>query len=507
MRRAVIVAIGFIALAAGGCDILTALTGGAGLPCRDDQACASGLRCIDESCKLPAVDATTVDAAADATRIDGAPADHPVLDQAAVPDQQRPDAMANDAWQRDAATADAHGRDAGIPDTRIPDHIGADTSTPDTSTPDIRYPDASAADAATSDASGSDAATSDAGGCWYHSGWSVRWPLAIAQATAPLQEFPLLVRLDCNAIECVRFGVDGQDLRFTDAACHLLPHEIERWDAAGTSIVWVRIPLIAQVSPGAIIQMYGSFTGGVAPAPLDPQGVWQGGHQGVYHLDGRAADSSPLGNDGTTHGTTAATGMIGQAVQFTSGDWIALADAQPLLRNTGGATLSAWVQLETAGLNHTQDLISISVAATNPTSVSRANLSLDATDRLQTYVRRLDSDSAFAAAFGDALPAGTFAHVAQCIRYDAATVEMYLNGALVDTSSMVPPLSAGLTANTNSRNSALGSQDNGSGNYFSGRLDEVRIESVARPPEWIEMSFRSQMPGRNVVVVGPLEVR
>ena len=63
--------------------------------------------------------------------------------------------------------------------------------------------------------------------------------------SAPLSDFPVLVRISAaspSGFDYAACAVDGSDLRFSDADGNVIPHEIEAWDTAGESLVWVKLP-------------------------------------------------------------------------------------------------------------------------------------------------------------------------------------------------------------------------------------------------------------------------
>src|SRR5262245_19646535 len=72
------------------------------------------------------------------------------------------------------------------------------------------------------------------------------------------EDFPVLVVLDPKHFD---YGTSerGADLRFVDATGTTLAHEIDTWDARGTSAVWVRM---AKVDPkrAGFWMYYGSKT-------------------------------------------------------------------------------------------------------------------------------------------------------------------------------------------------------------------------------------------------------
>ena len=113
---------------------------------------------------------------------------------------------------------------------------------------------------------------------------------AVPQGTA-LADFPALVRLSdgISGFSYADFRQSGADMMFVDSSGAVLPHEIDTWDASGTSFVWVKVP---QYKVGAKISMYyGSDT---YTSPAQPSDVWSG-YAGVWHLGeatGTFADST-----------------------------------------------------------------------------------------------------------------------------------------------------------------------------------------------------------------------
>lgn len=63
-----------------------------------------------------------------------------------------------------------------------------------------------------------------------------------------LNDFPVLVTLAADAPAGFRYtdcAADGSDIRFVDANGELVPHEIEKWNAQGTSYIWVKVPRLS----------------------------------------------------------------------------------------------------------------------------------------------------------------------------------------------------------------------------------------------------------------------
>ncbi len=120
---------------------------------------------------------------------------------------------------------------------------------------------------------------------WWNASWTARRKLTFnnaAQATN-LVGFPVMVRLDSGRIDYAKVQDSGQDLRFVDADnLTVLPHEIETWNEAGSSYVWVRVPQVNAASTTDFIYVYYGN-----PAAADGQnaaGAWDADFKMVHHL-------------------------------------------------------------------------------------------------------------------------------------------------------------------------------------------------------------------------------
>ena len=110
--------------------------------------------------------------------------------------------------------------------------------------------------------------------------------------STPLSDFPVLVRLSATSpsgFDYADCAANGSDLRFSDADGNLIPHEIETWDTAGESLVWVKLP---EMDAGTTFSMW---YGGVAAAALVPRTLETRAVRGLF-VAGEAAE--PVGRCG-----------------------------------------------------------------------------------------------------------------------------------------------------------------------------------------------------------------
>ncbi|MFI6321270.1 LamG-like jellyroll fold domain-containing protein [Nonomuraea sp. NPDC050556] len=173
------------------------------------------------------------------------------------------------------------------------------------------------------------------------------------------------------------------------------------------------------------------------------------------------ADASGKANNGTAASTSwNLTGKYGKALSFNgTSSWVTVPDSTSL-RLTNGMTLEAWVR---------------------PTSVTGWRTVLMKEFGADLAYAIMGSGSSGPAAFiyttsganapaASNLPLNTWSHVAAT--YDGATLRMYVNGTQVATNPTVGNLRAGTSPLRIGGNS-------GSGEYFSGLIDEVRVYNKA----------------------------
>lgn len=134
-----------------------------------------------------------------------------------------------------------------------------------------------------------------------------------------LTNFPALVKLS-TAIPGFSYSdfqlANGGDMMFTDSRRQVIPSEVDTWDDAGTSLVWVSVPALTK---GTTIKMYYGNGANPAGVPLakwpDYAGVWHMGEASGTAHDSTAngLDAEPVHNDPWNGDQTAiADGAVGK---------------------------------------------------------------------------------------------------------------------------------------------------------------------------------------------------
>lgn len=288
----------------------------------------------------------------------------------------------------------------------------------------------------------------------------------------PLDNFPLLVRLDGEKARRALMRDDASDLRFTALDGTVLAHELDT--VTDTEVTaWVRVPQIA--GRDTILRVeYGQ----AEPAPaLAPEMVWSDDYAAVFHFTGDSVrDSTAHHRDGTAAGLTMpATALIGGGREFMSPGFMEIAAF-----DLGSFTISGWIYEKRAEGFST-------LAARQQTN-----------DKENDFW--IGNDHGMYAAYPAGVNAiqGSASKLAQYVRL-AVTVgstgaKLYVNGdapAVTNVGTFNPtnqnPIFLGAD-----RDTAQAAPDV---SFLDGVLDEVRIETVERTRVWIHADYLSQSGG------------
>lgn len=185
---------------------------------------------------------------------------------------------------------------------------------------------------------------------WFNSNWSIRQQLSIdnTSQTSDLIDQPILVKLHASASDAVAIDYSqtldaGEDLRFVDADGTVLAHEIELWDEAGYSYVWVNVPQIDGLSSSDFIWVY--YGNSQAADGQNASGVWNGDERSVLHFNNFTTDSTAFQNDGQVYNAFVGNGVVAGAALFDGSSSAVIIPSDPTIDDLfiGGGTISAWI--------------------------------------------------------------------------------------------------------------------------------------------------------------------
>lgn len=295
-----------------------------------------------------------------------------------------------------------------------------------------------------------------------------------------LANFPALVRIPADSPIYQKCAADGSDIRFADAEGRLVPHEFDVWSPNGESLVWVRVPRLAGTDTS--LYLYYRYRGQTAPA-VSAGDVWKSaGYRGVWHFSGSNKDSSPNALESVNSSpppTFTDAGAVGTA--FYSGGssrvGMPLDDrwADLLGRNV---SLSAWVKTTLSGSGfysrifscknaHTDEAgfeLTIQSGTTNYNVIGRGNV--------QTIARgQADCHEAFV--------------YATAVMEDG-NAQLYINGQPAGNLKI-----GGYDLINADKALRLGSMPNNS-NFWSGWLDEMRLQWAAQSADWVAADYATQ---------------
>ena len=333
---------------------------------------------------------------------------------------------------------------------------------------------------------------------WWNSDWSKRSAITLSGNTfvgaTNLTDFPVLVTLNSGNFDYSAAKADGSDLRFFDAGGNALAYEIEDWNAAGNSYVWVKVPQVNTTGTQQIQMYYGNLA---AADGQNAAAVWTQSYSAVYHLDDpstTAVDSSADGYSGTAmNGASSVAGVAGEGISLNgSSQYIALGNNRSFLDSANAVTLSAWIDPASVASHVNLLTFSINNSGT-PTGTSRLAVEPNGTN-LTLNIRSDDGAVQTVSTTSNPLTAGVWQYISAVIDVQTDTVSVYVNG-VVQTLSGSVTLAGSAFPSTPSASAALGSDDAGGPGYFVGQIDEARVATAGRSAAWIKAEYLSMTSG------------
>jgi Family of unknown function (DUF6288)/Concanavalin A-like lectin/glucanases superfamily/Domain of unknown function (DUF2341)/HEAT repeats/Carbohydrate esterase, sialic acid-specific acetylesterase len=291
-------------------------------------------------------------------------------------------------------------------------------------------------------------------------------------ATASIDNFPLLIRLNKDWFDFKQVKPSGDDIRFTDSNGLPLSYQVDEWNPeSGTASVWVLIPHIAG-NARQVIQMH--WANSSATSKSDGKSVFNesNGYLSVWHMDDPSKDEVAALKS-IDAGTTSTTGMIGKARHLAGKQGISAGDKiMTYPKEAGSHSSEAWFRAEKSngkilawGKDQNQGKVVMAFASPPHISVGCFFSGADVAGKSE-------------------LPLSEWTHVVHT--YENGDSRIYVNGVLdgVSTEKGKPldiPNSCGLW---------IGGWEN---NYdFIGDIDEVRVSKVKRSADWVKLEYENQ---------------
>ena len=332
---------------------------------------------------------------------------------------------------------------------------------------------------------------------WYNSSWGYRKEITFdnASQTDNLVNFPVLVSLTASNFDYAKAKSAGEDIRFTDSnGTTLLDYEIERWDAAGTSLVWVEVPQIDGASDTDSIYLY--YGNSSATDGQNAAGVWNSNAVMVQHFEETGncpasfADSTSNNNDGTCDGTDStanASGKINGARTFDGSDDLVRVTSSSSLQPTTGLTVSTWINADS--YTNWNKLVSSPYRNDGSWTGPYVSYALGFHNNAGGVLFEITTGGSKADTFNTVpnLNTGQWYHLVGT--YDGTTMRLYIDGVENATTGKT----GDIDYNGSTNDIAIGrASPYVNENPFDGTMDEVRIYNQAMSPDWIAASYESE---------------
>jgi len=323
------------------------------------------------------------------------------------------------------------------------------------------------------------------------------------KGTSTLENFPVLVKLPegVPGFSYIDAAANGADLWFADAAGNRIAHEIDTWNASGSSYVWVRVPRIE--SAATTFRIHWGAGASSVPALADTK-TFDDRFLGVWHFssfDNTTPDSSPLNLVMTVQGTKANLSLnsaspVGTCMYSTGGAYFTTPNAASWLAyaTTKKLTLSGWVKTTSTTAN--LRIISNKISWDSAGGFEVTTRGSAATELLAGGSNNAQYTKSGLASYKD-----NWMHFTVVYDGTLATPEsrMYINGVYQTKAT-----GANYGPQTKSDPLALFATPNGV-NPFLGSLDEIRMAKVVESDDWIRAAYDTSATPTAFATAGGVE--
>ena len=302
--------------------------------------------------------------------------------------------------------------------------------------------------------------------------WEHRMKITFAgyERSTALSNFPALIRMDTNIAGFAYSDfahADGKDLRFADDSGLLaLNHQIEEWNTNASSSVWVQIPTLAS-SNDYIYALWGNSNIVDAPASTIDGSTWDPLFAAVWHLDDSLGDASVNRVEASNGGSTPTDGIVGNGRHFDgTNDIVHLGVHRPWMESVlDHLSFSLWV---------------------NPMNAFDPGSPMGIMDMFNTNGFHISPNRG--RWIYTVEQAAAPVHTIVSNEWQMITLQLDNNRAYGYWNDSGPVFIGEYPDFEPALDLVLGNR-NGDTNFFLGELDELRMETVIRPPDWIWASY------------------
>jgi hypothetical protein len=237
--------------------------------------------------------------------------------------------------------------------------------------------------------------------------------------------------------------------------------------------------------------MYYGNRAAKAPPPERATEVWPAPYRAVWHFAGNAKDATARHHDGTDVHAHFLPGRLGTAAAFDSSakEYVKLAEDTSIVSGARGVTVSAWV--EHAGqVRDNQDIIIGIGTANRDGHLSRVSVAVSPE---LGFVGEANPDEArwqVTTSADGTCANGDWHFMTVVIDVPGKSITLYRDGDRLGA-PLVGTWNASAFADTPSNRVTIGCEEDKSKSFFSGMVDELRVETTARNPAWILAQARA----------------
>jgi hypothetical protein len=219
--------------------------------------------------------------------------------------------------------------------------------------------------------------------------------------------------------------------------------------------------------------------------------VWPAPYAGVWHFGGDAKDATAAHQDGAKTQVRFQSGMFGSAasLDYARQEHISLVTNTKLVSGASAVTVSAWVQH--GGVVHDgQDIILGIGTASTSGHLSRVSVAISPDLGLIGEANPDEGAWDVISSGANTVPNAQMQHLAVVIDVPAKTISLFKNGVALRAPFKGNWKAAAYLA-TPANRVTIGSEEDESKSFFTGLIDELRVDTVARSPEWLAAQARA----------------
>jgi hypothetical protein len=236
-----------------------------------------------------------------------------------------------------------------------------------------------------------------------------------------------------------------------------------------------------------------------APPPAGAVEVWPASYAAVWHFAGDAKDATAHRHDGVKTQVAFPAGPLGLAAAFDSArkDHVTLVRDSDLVSGAAGVTVSLLAQ-HTGVVHDGQDIV-IGIGTADTTGhLSRVSIAISPELGLIGEANPDEGAWDVTRSGANSLANGQWHYLTVVIDVRARSILLYKDGLRLG-GAFSGNWTAGAFAQTPANRVTIGCEEDESKSFYSGLIDELRVETTARSAEWIAAQARA-VTGKMLVV-------